>query len=92
MLSNYYKTKLPELVEKYKIAIDQCLEIIGNSIDDDLADDKLHNVLKAKRMAGEDVKFYAKEVENLENEINGVVAENEEETTPKSVLKKYTKK
>lgn len=90
MQSNYYKTKLPELVEKYKTAIDQCLEIIGNPIDEGLADDKLHNVLKAKRMAGEDVKFYAKEVENLENEINGL--ETEEELTSKNPLKRFTKK
>lgn len=59
-------------------------------IDDSLADDKLHNVLKAKRMASEDAKYYAKEIEILENEANGIA----EETTDPSAntLKKYTKK
>ena len=36
-----------------------------------LSDDKLHNVLKAKRMAGEDAKYYSEQIDILENELKG---------------------
>lgn len=88
--SNFYKKTLPELINKYKIVIRQCLDIIEKPIDEDLSDDKLHNVLKAKRMASEDVKFYAKEIEKLENEIKGI--DEDVIQDPKNVLKKFTKK
>ena len=71
--STYYKETLPKLIKKYKIVVDQCLDIIGESIDENITDDKLYNVLKSKRMASEDVKYYAKEIDALENEINGVI-------------------
>lgn len=72
MKSNYYLETIPLLIEKYKSAIEQCLDVIDKAIDEDLSDDKLHNVLKAKRIAGDDVKYYAKEIESMENEMNGV--------------------
>ena len=40
-------------------------------IDTELSDDKLHNVLKAKKMAGEDAKYYSQEIDILENELKG---------------------
>lgn len=72
MKSNYYIETIPRLIEKYKSAIEQCLDVIDKEIDEDLSDDKLHNVLKAKRIAGDDVKYYAKEIESMENDMNGV--------------------
>ena len=68
---SYYEEKIPELINKLKTAITQCMDIISREINDDLTDDKLHNVLKAKRMATEDVKYYVKEVEDLEKIIKG---------------------
>ena len=70
--STYYNETLPKLIDKYKTVVEQCLVIISQPIDEDIADDKLYNVLKSKRMASEDVKYYAKEIDTLENEINGV--------------------
>lgn len=89
MEDGLYKETLHRLIEKYKSAIEQCLDVIGKSIDDSLADDKLHNVLKAKRLAGEDVKFYAKEIQSIEDELTGNTTE---EIDSRSVRKKYTKK
>lgn len=88
--STFYEEVKKELIEKYKTLVTQCFGIMEKDIDDSLADDKLHNVLKAKRMASEDAKYYAKEIEILENEANGIA----EETTDTSAntLKKYTKK
>lgn len=89
--STYYKDTLPKLVEKYKIAVDQCLDVIKRELPNDITEDKFVNILKSKRMASEDAKYYAKEIDLLENEINGVEAV-EEETTTTSTVKKYTKK
>lgn len=83
--STYYKDSIPALIEKYKIVIKQCLDIISQSIDENITDDKLHNVLKSKRMASEDYKYYAKEIETLENEINNIYIE--EKIEPKGAEK-----
>ncbi|MGV6830312.1 MAG: hypothetical protein ACWA5P_01960 [bacterium] len=64
--SSYYDETVPKLIEKYKDAIEQCLEIIGQKIDPVLSDDKIHNVLKAKRMAAENAKWFATEIDELE--------------------------
>lgn len=76
--SNYYKETLPRLVEQYKKALEECLRIVGDVIDVDINDDKMFNVLKGKKEAGEQVKFYAKEIDSLENEINNVEIKKEE--------------
>ena len=81
--SNYYKETIPKLIEKYKSAVTQCLDIIGQDMDDEISDDKLHNVLKSKRMAGEDAKYYAQQIDLLENEMNGVDAPEEKENATK---------
>ena len=70
--SNYYKETVPRLIEEYKKAVERNLEIVGEALDDELKDDKLLNALRGKKEAGEQVLFYAKEVERLENEINGI--------------------
>ena len=77
---SFYKDNIEVIIEKYKTAMAQCLEIVDKKIDDDLSDDKLHNALKGKRMAAEDAKWYAKEVDALENESKGTEEEPEETT------------
>lgn len=74
---SYYKEQIPEIIENLKVAVQQCLDIIKQPIDSTLADDKLHAALKGKRMATEDVKFYAKEVDSLQNEALGIEPESE---------------
>lgn len=90
--STYYKELIPNLIEKYKIAVEQCLEIISEQPGSDISDDKMHNVLKAKRMAGEDAKYYAKEIDDLQNEINGIKVEEEETGSSKHPTKRYANK
>lgn len=86
---SYYDNIKEELIRKYKKLVNQCMNIIDKPIDDDLTDDKLHTILKAKRMASEDIKHYAREIDVLENDKNGIVVE---ETTTKTAIKKFTKK
>lgn len=73
----YYNETLVALIEKYKKYVKQCLDIVGDSIDDKITDDKLFNVLKAKRQAAEDAKWAAKEIDSLEKELSGEVTEEE---------------
>jgi len=89
MAKTFYEEAKITLVEKYKTLVNQCYSVIDREIDDDLSDDKLHNVLKAKRMAAEDARYYAKEIESLENEMNGIEPV---EDKPTNAFKKYTKK
>lgn len=70
--STFYKDNVPRIIKQYKIAFEQCLNIIGEEIASDLNDDKIYNALRGKEKAGEQAKFYAKEIELLENEFNGV--------------------
>ena len=80
--SNFYRETIPKIIEKYKIAVKQCLDVIEKDFEEDeLTSDKLHNVLKAKKMASEDVIYYAKQIEALENEMNGVVETKEVKKT-----------
>lgn len=74
---SYYKEQIPVMIEKYKTAMKQCLDIIDQEIDGTLSDDKLHAALKGKKMAAEDAKWYAKEVDVLQNEFDGTEEEKE---------------
>lgn len=85
---SYYKQNVPLLIQRLKNSVDKLLPIIDNDIDDTLGDDKLFNVLKAKRQASEDVIWTLKRIDELENELNGV----EEETTIVSTKRSWTKK
>lgn len=87
-ISSYYKETILKLIEKYKIVIDQCLKVIEDPIDSDLKDDKLHAVLKAKRQASEDAKFYAKEIDSLEDELSGKETSVTETVTERSWTKR----
>ena len=88
---SYYKDQIPAIILKYKTAMQQCLDIVDQEIDGQLSDDKLHSALKGKRMAAEDARWYAKEVDALESELSGKTEESEEITETKSVTKKYSK-
>jgi len=84
---SYYKQNLPNLIQRLKNSISKIETIIDADIEDAITDDKLFNVLKAKRQASEDVIWTLKRIDELENELNGV--EEEEITTTK---KSWTKK
>jgi hypothetical protein len=70
--STFYKDMIPKLIKKYKHLVDQCFEIVDQSIDPDLSADKRHAELRSKRDAMADAQHYAKEIDNLENILNGV--------------------
>lgn len=72
---SYYKETIPELIERLKTAVSNSLDIIDSPINEELSDDKLHNVLKARRMAVEDVEHFSREIERLQNTLNGVEAD-----------------
>jgi hypothetical protein len=88
--SNYYKEMIPKLIAKYEGLVEQCFEIMAEPIDTDLTGDKRFNELKSKRQASEDAKYYAKEIDLLNNELNGVVEETEQTASGEPV--NWTKK
>jgi len=81
---SYFKENLPTLIEKLKNSIEVLYPIIEQEIDGEIKDDKLLNVLKAKRQAAEDVEWTLKKIDELENLVNGV----EEEKIADQPLKK----
>lgn len=89
-VSGYYGETKIKLIDSYKKLVEQCIKIMDMEIPDELSEDKLHNVLKGKRMASEDAKFYAKEIEQLENEQNGVETV-QEDKKPKKGIEKFSK-
>lgn len=91
-VSDYYSEKREEFIEKLKLAVDQCLTIIGESIDNEISDDKLYNVLKGKKMASEDAEHYIGQIKRFEDEINGVDSSEEKKKEPVNMAKKYAKK
>lgn len=84
---SYYKDQIPAMIDKYKAAMKQCLDIIDQEIDGELSDDKLHSALKGKRMAAEDAKWYAKEVDVLEGELRPETKKEDEEVSTKAFRK-----
>ena len=68
---SYYRENLPELIDRLKSSIDKIAPIIDQDIDKDIKDDKLFNVLKAKRQAAEDILWTMKEIDRLEAELSG---------------------
>lgn len=65
----YYRRTTPKLIKKLELMVDECLKIVGQKIAGDLSDDKMHNVIKSKRMAAEEAKWAAKEIDILEIEL-----------------------
>ena len=85
---SYYKQNVPLLIDRLKNSVEKLLPIIDNDIDETIGDDKLFNVLKAKRQASEDVIWTLKRIDELENELNGVIEEEVTVSTKKSWTKK----
>ena len=84
---SYYKENLPDLIKRLKNSISKIETIIDADIEDAITDDKLFNVLKAKRQASEDVIWTLKRIDELENELNGT----EKEAITVSTKKSWTK-
>lgn len=87
----YYRKNLPALIQRLKNSVEKISIIIDKDIEDDISDDKLFNVLKSKRQASEDVIWTLKRIDELENELNGVIEE-EVTTTTKNWTKKVASK
>lgn len=87
-ISSYYKDVIPKLIKKLKTSIEECLGIVGQEIDPDIKEDRLDNVLKARRRAYEDAAFYAKEIDRLEAELSGKETEVTETVTERSWTKR----
>lgn len=66
---SYYWETIPRLIEKHKSMVDECLKILGQKIKADMSDDKMHNVIKSKRMAAETAEWGAKEIDRLTKEL-----------------------
>ena len=94
--STYYKDNIPNLIERLKNSISKIEVIIDQDIDQGITDDKLFNVLKAKRQASEDVIWTMKRIDELENEMNGIdISEIKEEHKAKVTIhpsKQFSKK
>jgi hypothetical protein len=93
----YYKENLPNLIQRLKNSISKIETIIDGDIEEGITDDKLFNVLKAKRQASEDVVWTLKKIDELENELKGVDSQPEEKVTvvktqPKGTPKKLKNK
>ena len=67
---SYYKTTIPKLIKELKSMVKECLKIAGDKIDTEMTDDKMHNVIKSKKMAAEQVIWASQEIDNLEAELN----------------------
>ncbi len=50
--------------------IEECLKILGQKIQGDISDDKMHNVIRSKKMAAETAEWGAKEIDRLEEELD----------------------
>lgn len=89
---SYYKENLPLVIQRLKGSVDKLLPIIDKDIDAELTDDKLFNVLKAKRQATEDALWTFKRIDELENELNGTTPEQEAETVTLNWTKRNANK
>lgn len=90
---SYYRENLPELINRLKNSIKKVAPIIDQDIDEDIKDDKLFNVLKAKRQAAEDVVWTMKEIDRLERELSGEPEEEKQEveTGPVHPSKRFSR-
>lgn len=68
---SFYDANIEKLIGRLKTSIPTLLEIVGNDISDDIKDDKLINVLKAKKLATEDIEYTLKKIEELEKRLLG---------------------
>ena len=69
-IDSYYLEQLPTLIEKLKNMVERNYEIIDRPLDAELSDDKLHTILKARRMAAEDADWGLKKIDELAKVLN----------------------
>lgn len=69
-IDSYYLEQLPTLIEKLKNMVERNYEIIDRKLDAELKDDKLHTMLKARRMAAEDADWGLKKIDELTKLLN----------------------
>lgn len=92
MSKSYYKDNLPELIERLKNSLTKIAPIIDQDIDPEIKDDKLFNVLKAKRQASEDYIWTMKRIEELEHEVNGTEPEEVKSKKTMNPTKQFSRK
>jgi hypothetical protein len=86
---SFYDVNIEKLIDQLKLSIPILLDIVGNDISSDIKDDKLLNVLKAKKLATEDIEYTLKKIEELEKRLLGEdeVDENENYAQKRAKLK-----
>lgn len=67
---NYFKKKAPELIEKLKDMVDECLKIVGEEVGGKLSADKKKNVVLGKKEAAEAARWALGEIDALERQLN----------------------
>lgn len=97
--NTFYSENIDRVIGKLKSAVDKNLEVIDKDIDEDLSEDKYLNVLKARRMAAEDVIYMMKKIDELEYEKNNPKKDGETEkesvdanSEPVDLSKKFARK
>ena len=68
---SFYDENINLLIVELKKSIPILLEIVGNSIAEDIKEDKFLNILKAKKLATEDIEYTLKKIEELEKRLLG---------------------
>jgi S-adenosylmethionine:tRNA-ribosyltransferase-isomerase (queuine synthetase) len=91
--SSYYEENVPDLISDLKTAVTNNRKVITQDVTGELGEDKYVNVLKSRRMAADDTIHFLKEIDRLQNEINGVsVDENIKEKKSINPVSKFSKK
>ena len=76
-IKSHFHDTIPTMIVKHKRMIEECLKIMGDKIKGDLSDDKMHNVIKSKRMAAETVEWSSKEIDRLGSILDGTADDEE---------------
>ena len=66
----FYKDSLIVHIESLKTAIKMNTDVIIQSVEADLSEDKYVNVIKARRMASDDNLYYYEEIKRIEAIVN----------------------
>lgn len=67
---SYSREIKEKLLERLRLMAENCTNLVGEKIDEELKDDKLFNALKGQRQAAEDAQWAAQQVDVLESELN----------------------
>jgi hypothetical protein len=84
---SYLKERIPELIDKIKLNIDYLESIIEASSEQALGDEKVLNVIRAKKEAREELMKCYTEVEKLESTQSG--KDQEKDTTNLHPTKRF---